>query len=167
MTVTTLARFAAAAAIAIGIGLVPARAQEPSRAAINAAREVIIAKGGAAMFNPLVRGVIESVKASFLPTNPNLGRDLNEVAVVIDKEFDGKRGELLNEVAKVYARHFTEQELKDLVVFYKTPLGQKWAREEPIAIDEGLRRAKDWTDQFSDVVMTKFREEMRKRGKDL
>jgi hypothetical protein len=119
------------------------------------------------MFSPLVHGVIESVKDSLVPTNPNLGRELNEITQVLHTEYDARRNEMLDVVAKVYARHFTEQELKDLVVFYKTPLGQKWAREEPAAIDEGLRGVKDWTDQFSQVVISRFREEMRKRGKTL
>jgi uncharacterized protein len=165
MKMTALSRFAAAAAVCICA--YSAHAQEPSSAAITAAREVIIAKGGAAMFNPIVHGVVETVKNSFLPTNPNLSRELNEVDQVLHTEYDAKTNELLTEVAKIYASHFTERELKDLLVFYKTPLGQKWAREEPAAIEEGLSRAKDWTDSFSQVVMARFREEMRKKGKSL
>jgi uncharacterized protein len=156
-----------AAVVVIGCSVGAAHAQEPSKAAIAAAREVIIAKGGALMFIPLLHGVIESVKQSFLPTNPNLARELNDVAQIIHKDLDAKRSEPLDEVATIYARHFTEQELSDLVVFYKTPLGQKWAREEPAAIEEGLHRVKEWTDSFSQVVLGRFRTEMQKKGHQL
>jgi uncharacterized protein len=94
-------------------------------------------------------------------------RELEEVAQLLHKEYQPKRGEILDEVARGYARHFTEQELKDLLVFYKTPLGQKWAREEPAAIEDGLHRAKEWSDQFSEVVMGRFRNEMQKKGHPL
>jgi len=160
-------RFAAAAAISVCLGLAPARAQEPSKAAIAAAREVIVTKGASAMFNPLMHGVIESVRLSFLPTNPNLATEINDVGKMLHTEYDAKSNELIDELAKIYARHFTERELKDLAVFYKTPLGQKWANEEPIAIEEGMHRAKDWADSFSEDVMTRFRQEMRKKGKPL
>ena len=167
MNTSVLSRFAVAAIFCAGLGLAPARAQEPSKAAITTAREVINAKGAAAMFNPVVHGLIETVKLSFAPTNPNLTTELNEVGQMLHQEYDPKSNELLDEVAKIYARHFTEHELKDLLVFYKTPLGQKWAKEEPVAIEEGLNRAKDWTDSFSEVVMARFRSEMRKKGKPL
>jgi len=111
--------------------------------------------------------VIESVKNSFVPTNPNLTRELNDVAVTLHKEYEGKRSEVLDQMARAYATHFTEQELKDLLVFYKTPLGQKFTREEPAAIEDGLKRAQQWADTFSDTVMARMRSEMQKKGHQL
>src|SRR5262249_31501723 len=81
-----------------------AQAPQPSAAAVALAREVIVAKGASAMTEPLVRGVIESVKNSFVPTNPNLTRELNDVATALHKEFDGsKSGEVLDQMARAYA----------------------------------------------------------------
>ena len=45
-----------------------------------------------------------------------------------------------------------EQELKELLAFYKTALGKKLLVEEPIAIDDGIRRAREWADAFSDQI---------------
>jgi hypothetical protein len=131
------------------------------------AREVIVARGAGGMTEPLVRGVIETVKNSFVPTNPNLTRELNDVATVLHKELDGKSTEVLEQMARAYATRFTEQELKDLLVFYKTPLGQKFIKEEPNAIDDGLKRAQQWADTFADTVMTRMRSEMQKKGHQL
>jgi hypothetical protein len=161
----SLSRVAAIVAIAGAcLGPSAALAQEPSKAAIATARDVIITKGAGGMFDPLVHGVIESVKNNFLPTNPNLSRELNDVAAILHKEFDAKRGEVLDAVARAYAKHFTEQELKDLLLFYKTPLGQKFSKEEPAAIEEGVRAAKDYGDTFAETVMGRMRSEMQKKG---
>jgi hypothetical protein len=92
---------------------------------------------------------------------------LNEVAAQLKKEYDAKRAELLNEVARTYAQRFSEQELKDLVVFYKTPLGQKVIVEEPRALDAAMSRAQDWANNFSEEVINKMRAEMKKRGNNL
>jgi uncharacterized protein len=145
-----------------------AQAPQPSAAAVALAREVIITKGAGAMTEPLVRGVIESVKNSFVPTNPNLTRELNDVAATLHKELDGKSSnDVLDQMARAYAARFTEQELKDLLVFYKTPLGQKFTREEPNAIEDGLKRAQQWADAFADTVMARMRSEMQKKGHPL
>ena len=157
----------ALAAALMGFAVVAAQAQNPTAGAVAAARELIQAKGGGAMFEPAVPGVVESTKNSFLPTNPNLSRELNDVAAQLRREYEAKKAELVYEVAIVYAKHFTEQELKELVAFYKSPLGQKMLKEEPVALDESLKRAQDWTIEFADVVMARFRAEMKKRGHTL
>jgi hypothetical protein len=153
--------------ICAGLGPIAAHAQQPSAAAIALAREVIVARGAGGLTEPLVRGVIETVKNSFVPTNPNLTRELNDVATTLHKELDGKSSEVLEQIARAYATRFTEQELKDLLVFYKTPLGQKFTREEPNAIEDGLNRARQWAEAFGDTVMTRMRSEMQKKGHQL
>ena len=70
-------------------------------------------------------------------------------------------------MAKIYASHFTEQELKDLVTFYKSALGQKLITEEPKAIEASMKYMNEWAQQFADVVNGEFRAEMRKRGKEI
>jgi hypothetical protein len=144
-----------------------AQAQTPSAGAVATARELLAIKGSTSMFEPVIPGVIETTKNNLLPTNPNLSRELNEVSVQLRKEFEAKKAELVYEVAIIYARHFTEQELKDMITFYKSPLGQKVLKEEPTAVDQSLKRAQDWSIDFADVVMGRFRAEMKKRGHDL
>jgi hypothetical protein len=57
------------------------------------------------------------------------------VALTLHREFDAKVGsELADQMARLYAASFTERELRDLLVFFKTPVGQKFLREEPPVI---------------------------------
>jgi hypothetical protein len=166
MTFRSLNRLALVAALAFAwVALAgPARAQAPSPGAIAAAKELVALKGGGAMFDPLIPGVIESAKNQFIPTNPNLAGPLNEVAAQLHKEYAPKRAEILDLVATAYAKHFTEQEIKDIVAFYKTPTGKKMLAQEPAAINESLTAAQDWANSFSDTVLQRFRTEMQKRG---
>ena len=122
---------------ALGIGAADAQ-QQPSPAAIATAKEVITAKGATALYSPLVSGVIERTKSVFLQTNPMLSKDLNEVAAKLHSEYGARSAELVNEVAKLYASRFTEQELKDTLAFYKSPLGRKLIVEEPAVRDESV-----------------------------
>ena len=152
-------------ALALGIGA--ADAQQPSPSAVATAKEVITAKGATALYSPLVSGVIERTKSVFLQTNPMLGKDLNEVAAKLHSEYGARSAELVNEVAKLYASRFTEQELKDTLAFYKSPLGRKLIVEEPAILDQSMKTAQTWAENLSQEVIAKMRAEMKKRGHDI
>jgi len=154
-------------------GLGRAVAQEPlanpnpSPAAVDLAKQLLFLKGSPQMFDRMVDNIITQSRDVFIPTNPNLSKPLNEVVAQLRPEFAPKKAELINEVARAYARHFTEAEMKDLIAFYKSPLGQKVLKEEPLAVEDGLKRAQEWTNELSDQVMARLRAEMKKKGYDL
>ena len=141
-----------------------AHAQQPSPAALATAKEIINATSMTTLFNPLIPGVIEQAKGLFLQQNPSLGKDLNEIAAKLRTDLAPRFDELTNEVAKLYATHFTEAELKDLLTFYKTPVGAKLVAEQPKIGDEGIKFAQDWANNLSDQVIAIMREELKKRG---
>lgn len=165
MKITALWRFAAIVAFASNcLAAMPAPAQEPPPGAIAAAREMLAAKGSMKLFDPVIPGVIESVKNTLLPTNLNVSRELNEVAALLRKDYDSKREEISTDIARIFAQRFTERELKDLTAFYKSPLGQKLVKEEPAAVEDSFKQTQRWAEQFSDTIMARFRSEMQKRG---
>lgn len=145
----------------------PAAQPVPSATSIALAKELVVLKGGTAMLEPIIPGVIETAKNMFLQTNPMYGKDLNDVAAQLRKDSDSKRDELITEVARAYAQRFTEQELKDVLAFYKTPTGKKMIAEEPLAIDQSMSRTQVWANRFSEEVIAKMRVEMKKKGHDL
>jgi len=102
-----------------------------------------------------------------LQTNPMLSKDLGEVAGNLRAEYASRSAELLDEVAKLYASRFTEQELKNALAFYKSPLGRKIVAEEPQILDDSLERVRAWQDKFGIEMMAKMRAEMKKKGHDL
>jgi hypothetical protein len=102
-----------------------------------------------------------------LQTNLNYQKDLNEVAVIVAQTFAGKEKEIGDGMAQIYANEFTEQELKDLVTFYKSPLGQKLLAAEPRAIQFSMSFMNQWAQNFAETVNAQFRAEMRKRGKQI
>jgi uncharacterized protein len=161
MLAASIVGFALAASIGAAV------AQQPSATAIATAKELITVKGAVALYEPLVRGVIEQAKSVFLQTNPTLGKDLNEVAAKLRTDYAPRGVEVMNDVAKLYASRFTEQELKDALAFYKSPLGRKMVTEEPDILDQSMRNAQNWANRLSEEVINKMRAEMKKRGHDI
>ncbi len=168
----SLSRILSAAGLALGLALaaVPADAQQPkpaSPAAIAAAREILVMKNASAMYASIVPNVVEKTKTALLQNNLTYQKDLNEVAVIVAQSLAGREKDIADGMAKAYANEFTEQELKDLVTFYKSALGQKLIAAEPRAIQDSMMYVNQWAQAFSETVNAQFRAEMRKRGKEI
>ena len=155
---------AAILAVAFAGGVSAQQKPAPSPAAIQMAKEIIALKGATNTFDPLIPGVIEYHRNILIQSNPNLSRDIEQVATKLISDLQGRRVELQQSLAISYAQHFTEQELRDAVAFYRTPLGKKLLSEEPKAMEETMKAADTWSKKFADEVVAKLREEMRKRG---
>jgi hypothetical protein len=160
-------------AFVLALGIAPVAAQQkaapaaPTPGAIAAAKEILQLKNASAMYAGAVPGMVEKVKTTLIGQNLNYQKDLNELAPVIAKQLAGRESEIGEGMVGVYAGEFTEQELKDLVTFYKSPLGQKLLTNEPKAISLSMQVMNDWARNFSEVVASAFRAEMKKRGKEI
>src|SRR4051812_4814829 len=135
--------------------LSPAQAQQPSANAIALAKQIITLKGSAHMFDSVVPNLVDKTKGMMLQTNPNLGKDLNEVAAKLRTELAPRSSELLDLMAKLYAAGFTEQELKDIATFYKSPVGQKIVNAEPRILEEVFNQVDVWNDKFAEEIISK------------
>jgi hypothetical protein len=161
-------RVALAAMLSLFAFMPQALAQtQPTPGAVAAARELLTLRGTLEPFDRILSGAVETAKAAFLPTNPQLSKELNEVAAILHQGVRPMRETLYNDMSTTYAKHFTEKELKDLLAFYKTPLGKKFAAEEPVAIEDILKQAQTLAAALVEDMMTRFRAEMRKRGHEI
>lgn len=161
----------AARPAAIAVALVAANpvvhAQQPSAASMLVAKQLISVTGATTLFNPLIAGVVEQAKLLYLQQNPGLAKDLNEIAAKMRKDLQPRFAEVTNQIAKLYATHFTEQELKAILAFYRSPAGKKMLVQQPIVVDASMKFAQDWANKLSEQVTAKMRDELRKRGHDL
>ena len=176
---TTRSSLLLATALVVGFaGGLPAFAQQPpqaqtrpikpaSPAAIASAREILTMKNASAMYQGAVPNLVQRTKDTLLQANLNYQKDLNEVAVIVAQAMAGREKDITEQMAKIYASDFTEQELKDLVTFYKSPLGQKLLTQEPQTISASMAYMQTWAQSFSEEINGQFRAEMRKRGKEI
>jgi hypothetical protein len=167
--------FAAGLGLGMAFSGLSVRAQAPqpqqikpsSPAAVAAAREILTMKNVSNMYANAVPNMVQRTKDSILQNNLNYQKDLNEVAVIIAQAMAGREKEIGEQMARIYASDFTEQELKDLVTFYRSPLGQKLLAQEPKTISASMVYMNQWAQAFAEEVNGQFRAEMRKRGKEI
>ena len=125
-------------------------------------------KNASAMYANAVPNIVVQTKNALLQANLNYQKDLERGRRDRRARISpGARRRSATAWRKVYANEFTEQELKDLVTFYKSPLGQKLLASEPRAIQFSMSYMNAWAQNFAEVVNAQFRAEMRKRGKEI
>jgi uncharacterized protein len=145
----------------------PAAAPQVSPGALLLAKQIVQVKHVEEVFKPIVAGVVAKSRDMFMQTNFMYQKDINEVAVSVGKQFAPRLTEVVDASARYYASHFTEQELRDLLNFYQSPLGQKALAEEPKVLDESMVFAGNWANNLSQEVIQAMRIELKKRGHDM
>ncbi len=165
---------AALLALAVAGAAVPAAAQNPavtipqvSPASLLLAKQIVQIKKVDDVFKPIVAGVVQKTRNMFLQTNFMYQKDIDEVALSVTKQFTPRVAEVDDAAAHFYASHFSEQELRDLLTFYQSPLGQKALAEEPKVLDQSMTYAGSWAENLSDDVIKAMRVELKKRGHDM
>jgi uncharacterized protein len=152
-----------AAAVALTLTASPAAfAADAQNVAL--AKQLLELTNGATVLTPLIPGVVEQARLFYLQQNPMLGKDLNEITAKLRTDLQPRFSELIDEIAKMYAEAFTEQEMKDIVAFYRTPVGKKLLEQQPKLVDSSMNFAGNWANKLSEEVTGKIREELIKRG---
>ncbi|MDE2578769.1 MAG: DUF2059 domain-containing protein [Hyphomicrobiales bacterium] len=142
-------------------------AAEPSAAQIALARDLIVASGVARTFSGIVPQYLDQIGTNLTQTRPDLIRDLNTVREQIKPEFDKRVDTLIDQAARLYAQRFSEDELKQMVVFFKSPAGQHYVSAQPGILNDMFVAMQGWSRDISSDMMTRVREEMKKKGHEL
>jgi hypothetical protein len=164
--VWNLAR-AGALALALAGFTGAANAQQPPAARVELAREIVIASGATRSFEPIVPGILQQAIALFVQQNPDLQKQLLESAQAIKPEFDKRLPEVIGIVARVYAGRFSDAELKEILAFYRSPVGKKYVATLPGVLEESLRLTQAWGNKISEEIVVRMRAEMKRRGHDI
>jgi hypothetical protein len=70
-----------------------------------------------------------------------------------------RKGELEDRIAASYERHFTADELRQILAFYDTPVGKKLAGLQPTLMQEGMLAGREWGMQIGAEVTAQLQSE--------
>jgi uncharacterized protein len=140
-----IGRLAAGVVIAASLLAGPAaRAQNVTDAQIDVARSAIAALGVTNVFDNILPNLAARLKSQLIQSYPNLEEQINST---VDKQaiaLAPRRGDLEKEAAIVYAKAFTQDELKQIATFFNSPAGKKLISDQPVANRELGKAADIW-----------------------
>ena len=118
---------AALVALPLLTGSVSAFAQEVSPDQLALARKYVDLTDKVDLYGNTVAAIAAQTLNQLLRLNPQLGAQATQAVTSVVAEYKNKRPELVDQIARIYALHFTADELQQYVTFYSSPAGQKLA----------------------------------------
>lgn len=119
--------------------------QEISPSHLAAARAAIKAISATDQFDNLLPNAATQVKSEFIPNNPDKENEISDMVDDRALKLAPRRGDLENEVARIYAKMFTEEELNQIAQFYTSEAGKKLLAKGPAATREMMQSAEVWS----------------------
>ncbi len=157
---------AMAVLFALALTGAPARADEPTPAALEIASRLLGEIGLKPSIDAIVPGMLGELERGILASRPELKDALHATLVQLEPEFSKSDVGVLADVAHVLATQMSEQELKDAETFFTSPSGKKYvAAQGPMLTELGIS-ARAWRQQLSDKMLARVREELKKKGFD-
>ena len=135
-----LAKCVAISAPVLLMSLAPSQAQEPSKSHLDAAKSAISSTGTSAPLDNILPIMAEQAKSQLISSRPDIAATISDVVDNATIALAPRRGDLENGVAAIYAKIFTEEELKLISEFYGSDTGKKLLAEAPI-IERQIKQA--------------------------
>jgi uncharacterized protein len=86
------------------------------------------------------------------------------VLSVSDEVLAARSGELLEKMVPIYAKHFTEAELDELLAFYRSPVGRKTTETMPAVMRESMEMAVNESESSVPKIKERVTEKLRADG---
>ena len=83
-----------------------------------------------------------------------------------DLEKEANFRELVDSMIPIYDKHFSNEEIQALLVFYKSPAGAKYVKEMPMVQMEAFTIGEAWARKLSDRVLAKIEAAEKKASKN-
>jgi uncharacterized protein len=145
----------------------PARAQTPSPDAMAAAHELIVTMRAVDFFKTIMPTLMQGLKPAIVQNRPEVERDYDAIVPLMLESMNARVNEVIEQIAAVYARNFTADELREAVAFYRGPTGQKFVQKLPTITQESMAVGQRFGQSIASELRGRMIEELRKRGHNI
>jgi hypothetical protein len=162
----SFAHLVRAAVVGVAILAAPAlaSAQEISASHLAAALDVVKSAKASRGFDNVLPTLAGQVEDRLIRLRPDLHKEIITGVENAALKLASRRADLDNEVARVWAKHFDENELKTIAEFYKTDAGKKFADVGSLVYAESIDAVSHWSDRLGEELLDKSKEELKSAG---
>jgi uncharacterized protein len=141
-----------------------APAAPPSAASIAAADAILADIGVKQTIALVVPGMMTELERNVTNTRPEIRDSLRETLRSVQPEFDKSAQQVFAQAATLLASQMSEKEIGDVAAFFGSPSGKKYLATEPQFFQQFSAIADPWRQQLSVDILTRARQEMKKKG---
>jgi hypothetical protein len=153
--------------LSMALAAAPAGAQELAPEHLAEARKYIDLTDKSAIYEvSLVKTAVDTMR-TIVSHNPEISKPVDEAITKTLDAYRGKKSDLLDQFARVYALNFTIEELKEIVKFYESPVGTKLATANA-TLNESLQMVMQvFETNLKTEFFAKVRAELKAAGYDV
>lgn len=140
------------------------RPAAPDREAQAAAKDLMTVIGAAKQMDVMMANMLPHMATMFKQARPEHSREIDEVFAGIAKRFFERKQELIDLVAPIYASHFTAAEIKEVIAFFKSPIGAKFIAAQPTILQQSMLVGQQWGARIGAEIDAEARRELKKKG---
>lgn len=122
---------------ALFVTLGSATAQELSPEHIALARKYVEITDTSKIYEATILRSGVNTLQTIIPQNPEISDEVNAAISLTIQDYAKRKGELMDQFARVYAIRFSIEELNEILAFYESPVGKRLTAQNP-SINEDL-----------------------------
>ena len=139
-------------------------AQGPDPARLAAAKQMLAYSGGVKQFEDSISLMFDDLAANFAAMAPGKEEEVKEIVKGLAPRFKPRLAEVWDEIATLYAKELSKEDLDALAAFYKSPLGHKLVDTQTKTMREVIQAGQQWGMQVGVEIDAEARKELEKRG---
>jgi hypothetical protein len=167
MMMTRLSGLAAAALLALSLALgatAPAVSQEIPPEQLALARKYVDLTNKAQIYEAIAAMTASQTSKLLSQSNPEIATQIDDQIGKSLEARKGKSDELFNQIARIYAVTYTQEELQQIVTFYESPAGQKLA-ENAMQVNQDVAKVMQiYTSNFGTEFVREVRAALKAAG---
>lgn len=142
----------------------PAMAQEVPPEQLALARKYVDLTDSAGVYEISLVEIGMGTLTQLTTQNPELAKEVDDAIGKVLETYQNRKGELLDQFARIYATRFNIEELQQIVAFYESPTGRKLAQANTEVNSDLQAVLQVFTNNTRSEFYAKVRAELRAQG---
>jgi hypothetical protein len=139
--------------LATSFATLPAKAQEISDSHLQAALRAFQLSQSGEGFDEVLPNIADQVMSLLISQRPDLYREIETAVNQAAVDLVVRRADLNNDIARLWAQLFTEEELNVIIAFYSTSAGQKLAVSGSDLLDDTVASVQNWSERLGEEML--------------
>ena len=132
-----------------------------------AARELMAAMRLTDNLKLMLPTIVQTLKPAIVQGRPEVEHDFDIVMPVIVDGITARFGEFVDQMAAIYGRNFTLDEMRQITAFYRTPVGQKVLDKMPSVLQENISLGQTFGRSLGSEMQNQISEALRNKGHEV
>lgn len=143
----------------------PVRADELTQEKREDIEHLLAMTGALSIGKQMSIVIVANLTQSLRKTRPDIPPVvLDLIPAEVAATFDENVGPLKEAMIPIYHRHFTDAEIKEMIQFYSTELGQKTIKVMPTLMQEGMAVGQVWGKSLVPKINQRVTARLRQQG---